>query len=153
MNPRKPTKGEIGDVEEAKQAIKVWFPTDSTYRLGMIPISATHIFPAKRYARFVQEGGDTSYHYWVKRLQDGGTVTPIVVEPAMLYNASKTSVDGWYVRDGLHRLAAAKTVGKLQAPALIIVTPCDDLVRTFRTATQEELDNLFRYLKKTKVRG
>jgi hypothetical protein len=105
------------------------------------------MFPAKKYARFVQDGGYASYNYWIKRLRDRGTMPPVVVEPTQLYDASKAIIDGWYVRDGLHRLAAAETVGKPQVPAFIITTPSNDMVRGFRTATPEELDNLFKHLK------
>ncbi len=151
MKTVKPTMAAIATREEVKQAMKDWIPTDSPYRGGIIKVSDTNFFLALKYVQFVKDGGDAAYDYWVARLQrdvphgtsqSGGTITPVIVEKTKLSLETETGgehiVAGWFVRDGIHRLAAAEKVGITHVPALMIDTPCDDLVRSFRTAPPEE---------------
>jgi hypothetical protein len=78
---------------------------------------------------------------------------PIVVEPGKFKPLSGTKC--YFIRDGIHRIAACEECEIQNIPALIISRSDKKLVRNFRRAREDELESILSelYLRYFRNRG
>jgi len=116
-----------------------WVDTSDIAEVGLIKVSETNWYPTQNLTNF-SDASKTKVQKLLKVLESGKPLPPVIAERSHelspldkkgnpLDNAPK--VDGYFIRDGIHRLAAYEKHGLEFIPAIVYYTADPDITRSF----------------------
>jgi len=112
-----------------------WVDTSDVAELGMIRIQDTNWYPTKKHVDYSKIPSE-KLNDLIAFIEAGNPIPPIIVEKTLLSDLETTKDDtydrdGFFVRDGIHRISAYDHLGLEYIPAIVYQLDSEDIYRDF----------------------